>query len=304
MPVRLTTGAIFFKGSVTSRDGKQIFTVGTKPRCELVRFDEKTHQFQPFLNGVSAISPTFSADGKWMEYTSYPDHTLWRSRTDGTERKQLTFPPLQVAYPNISHDGSKVAFAGPNNQIFVVSMQGGTPERIVDNNCTSALWSPDGTQLILTCWREKADGVVAWYLKFYDTRTRQLSELPDDDGMVGGAWVTQHTIVAANQSSAEFRVFDLQTKSWQHLVSGHFVNWAVTRDGKYLVLTTSGAEPMLQRLRFADHHLETLASLKGLRRVVDPVESQTQVSVDTDGSPILARDIGTQEIYALTIKWP
>ena len=135
-------------------------------------------------------------------------------------------------------------------------------------------------------------------------RTQQLSELPDDDGMVGGAWVTQHTIVAANQSLAEFRVFDLQTKSWQQLVSGHFVNWAVTRDGKYLVFTTSGAEPMLQRLRLADHHVETLASLKDLRRVVNPVEGQTQVTVDAEGSPILARDIGTQEIYALTIKWP
>lgn len=118
--------------------------MGNKPRSEMIRYDPKTHQFQPFLNGVSAISPTFSADGQWMEYTSYPDHSLWRSRSDGTDRKQLTFAPLQVGYPNISYDGRKAAFAGPNNQIYVVFTEGGTPERIVDSNCTSALWSPDG----------------------------------------------------------------------------------------------------------------------------------------------------------------
>jgi len=303
-PTRLTTGAVFFKGAVPSRDGNQIFTVGNKPRSEMIRYDPKTRQFQPFLNGVSAISPTFSADGQWMEYTSYPDHTLWRSRSDGSDRKQLTFAPLQVGYPNISYDGRKVAFAGQNNQIYVVSMEGGTPERIVDSHCTAALWSPDGNQLVLTCWREKADGGIAWYLKLYDSRTRQLTELPDAEGMVGGAWVTQSTIVASNQSSTDFRIFDLQTQKWQHLVSGHFVNWAVTRDGKYLVFTTSGMEPMLQRLRFADRQVESLTSLKGLRRVVDPIESQTQVTVDANGSPILARDIGTQEIYALTVKWP
>jgi hypothetical protein len=44
--------------------------------------------------------------------------------------------------------------------------------------------------------------------------------------------------------------------------------------------------------------------LKDLRRVVDPIEGQTQLTVDPDGSAAFARDIGTQEIYALTVKWP
>ena len=66
-------------------------------RGELVRYDMKSHQFVPFLSGISAISPTFSKDGQWVAYTSYPDHTLWRSRSDGTERRQLTYPPMEVA---------------------------------------------------------------------------------------------------------------------------------------------------------------------------------------------------------------
>ena len=58
------------------------------------------------------------------------------------------------------------------------------------------------------------------------------------------------------------------------------------------------------RLRLADHKIEEIASLKDLRRVVDSIENNTQLSVAPDGSPVFARDIGTQEIYALTMKWP
>jgi len=152
--------------------------------------------------------------------------------------------------------------------------------------------------------RDRSREVAGNHLKLYDSRTRQLTELPDAEGMVGGAWVTQSTIVASNQGATDFKIFDLQTQRWQHLISGHFVNWAVTRNGKFLVFTTSGSEPMLQRFSFADRKVESLTSLKGLRRVVDTAEGQTQVTVDAEGSPILARDIGTQDIYAITIKWP
>jgi hypothetical protein len=32
--------------------------------------------------------------------------------------------------------------------------------------------------------------------------------------------------------------------------------------------------------------------------------AEAQVGVAPDGSPVLTRDIGTQEIYALSVKWP
>jgi serine/threonine protein kinase len=301
-PVRLTNGALLFVAACSSRDGKQIFAVGNKMRSELLRFDAKTGQFLPFLPGLSALSPTFSADGKWMEYTSYPDHTLWRARGDGTDRMQLTLPPLEVAFPNISYDGSKVAFAnGTSGEIYVVSVQGGSPEKVVARDCDTGVWSPDGNQLILGC---RTTTATAGILRLYNVRTRKLSDVPAGEGMVGGEWVTDHVIVACNQDHRDFRLFDLKTEKWTHLLTGDFVNWAVTRDGRYLVYSTGGADPRLERLRFADRQVEILADLKGVRRVVDPVEGQTQLTLVPDGLPILARDIGSQEIYALTVRWP
>jgi hypothetical protein len=57
------------------------------------------------------------------------------------------------------------------------------------------------------------------------------------------------------------------------------------------------------RIRFSDHKVEPITSLKGLRRVV-ATGTGTQVSVAPDGSLLFTRDIGTQEIYSLDVKWP
>jgi hypothetical protein len=48
---------------------------------------------------------------------------------------------------------------------------------------------------------------------------------------------------------------------------------------------------------------ERITSLKNLPLAVGPGEN-TQFGVDADGSLVFSRDIGTQEIYALTVKWP
>ena len=145
-PIRLTNGPLPYSLPYPSPDGKQIFALCTKQRGELVRYDMKAKQFVPFLSGISATDPTFSRDGKWVAYASHPDRTLWRSRSDGTERKQLTFPPTQVDFPSISPDGTKVSFDTDKGELFVISMEGGLPQRISENGY-SATWSPDGNYL-------------------------------------------------------------------------------------------------------------------------------------------------------------
>ncbi len=56
-------------------------------------------------------------------------------------------------------------------------------------------------------------------------------------------------------------------------------------------------------IRLADHKVETIASLKDLPRAIGP-HSNTQIRVAPDGSPVFTRDIGSQEIYGLNVRWP
>jgi WD40 repeat protein len=299
-PIRLTAGPLDYSGAVPSRDGKQIFAVGTKRRGELVHYDGNSKQFLPFLSGISAIDPTFSRDGNWVAYTAYPDHTLWRSRADGSDRLQLTYSPVRVMYPFISPDGRQVAYGTPAGEVYVISIDGGTPKKISEEYLSSATWSPDGSRLAMTSWRA---GYNAG-LEIFDLRTGKLSPVPSAEPVMGGQWIGQDVVVAAPTSTTKLVTFDLTTQKWSDLVSAPVVNWATSPDLKYLYYTTGGTEPHAMRIRLSDHKLETIASLKGLPRVADWQEANTQISVAPDGSAVFTRDVGSQEIYALTVKWP
>ena len=298
-PVRLTNGPLSYSGVVPSRDGKQIFAIGTLRRGELVRYDGKSRQFLPFLSGISAIDPTFSTDGKWVAYITYPDHSLWRSRADGADRLQLTYPPVRPIYPFISPDGKRVAFSTTVGDVYIVSMDGGPPQRIFEKNGSTATWSPDGNRLVVT-----SHDATDWELATYDLRSGRLSPLPSSRGLSGAQWLTQETLVALAKFPRRLVSFDLRTQKQSDLILGTVVNWAMSPDYKYLYYTTGGAEPEALRLRLADQKVETITSLKDLYRVTDRVDGNSQISVTADSSAVFTRDTGTQEIYAFTVKWP
>jgi Tol biopolymer transport system component len=87
--------------------------VGLLAHGELSRYDVKSQQFSPFLGGISAESVSFSKDGQWVAYTAYPESTLWRSKADGSQRLQLTYPPMVALLPRWSPDGKQLAFYEP-----------------------------------------------------------------------------------------------------------------------------------------------------------------------------------------------
>jgi eukaryotic-like serine/threonine-protein kinase len=303
-PVRLTNGPLSYAAAIPSRARKQVFAVGSKHRGEFIRYDEKFHQFVPFLPGLSATDATFSRDGKWVAYRAYPDFTLWRSRADGSDRLQLTYAPTLVWLPNISPDGTQVVYGTSERAVYLVSREGGTPRKIAQD-AVAASWSPDGTLLAVTAWAPgKTQGdTLALELHIMDLPSGKTTIVPDSQDRIGAFWIDQHTLVASTQDTSKFLILDLPTNKWSELASGSFVNWMISPDAKYLYYTTGGDDPKVQRIRFSDRKVETIANIKGLRRVVDPYFG-TQIGVAPDGSPLLCRDVGTQEIYALDISWP
>src|SRR5262249_26086592 len=90
-PVQLTNGPMSLGNPVPSKDGKKLFASGGIPRGQLVHFDSKAGEFVPYLSGISAHELSFSKDGRWVAYTTFPEKTLWRCRSDGTNCLQLTF---------------------------------------------------------------------------------------------------------------------------------------------------------------------------------------------------------------------
>jgi serine/threonine protein kinase len=298
-PVRLTIGPQSYpQGAIPSRDGKQIFAVASRQRGEAVRYDMGTHQLVPLLSGISATDVTYSTDGTRVAYATYPDHSLWRSRSDGSERMQLTHPPIEVFEPFISPDGTKVVFDNEtDDSLSIVDMNGGPVRKILEHG-GSARWSPDGSSIVANVW-SPGDPDVS--VRIVEVSTGKAFDIPSSRGLGGPFWLDQVTL-GADQSLKKLLIFDLRTKKWTDLLTGNFDNWISSPDGKYVYFASGGAEPSIQRIRVADRHVETITSLKDFPRVMN--FGLPQLRVAPDGSPTLTRDVDPQQIYALNIRWP
>jgi serine/threonine protein kinase len=303
-PFRLTNGPVSYTVPTPSRDGKQIFTVGRQRRAELVRYDVNAKEFVPYFGGISVSDFSFSLDGKWVVFVSYPDFTLWRARADGTDRRQLTYQPLQPLCPNISPDDNQIIFNSPD-ATYVIPMNGGVPEKI-NGTFGCQYFSPDGTVSTETT---RTPGTAygskgSWQIRIQDMNSKKIAPVPDGVGKLGGILIKQDLMVSTTEDMSKFLLFNFKTKQWSELYnsSERLENWWPSLDRKYLYFTTTGADPKGLRLRLSDRKVETLASLKNLRRLDNGYG--TYMTVAPDGSLLLSRDIGTQEIYSLAMKWP
>jgi Tol biopolymer transport system component/tRNA A-37 threonylcarbamoyl transferase component Bud32 len=310
-PTQLTAGPMSFYSPQPSTDGKKIFVIGEQPRAELVRYDAKSGQFVPFLGGVSAGMVTFSPDGLWVAYSSFPDGSLWRSRVNGAEKQQLTTGPMIVLVPRWSPDGREIAFIGANpgeegaaQRIYLIPAAGGSPREVsvASFNIWRVNWAPDGGSLLYS--EAGAVGTPDMLIHSVDLKTLKVSTLPQSQPLY---WAAQSPdgryVVATTVDGQELMIFDFASQKWVELAKASigFTEWSA--DSKYIYFDTAfGANPAVYRVRVADHKMERVVDLKNFRRVVTAWLSWCGIT--PDGSPLLMRDIGTQEVYALDFEAP
>jgi Tol biopolymer transport system component/predicted Ser/Thr protein kinase len=304
--IRLTSGPLDLSGVTPSKDGKRLFVIGSQRRGELARCDVRSGELVPYLGGISADTVDFSRDGQWMTYVAYPEGTLWRSKLDGSERLQLTFPPLTAYLPRWSPDAKHIAFQGftPAKPwtMYMVAAEGGSLEQMA-TGVGDVGWTADGKSLVYSelpqLVQAGAGGKLA--IRLMDLRTRQVSTLPESEGLYSPRASPDGRYIAAIRSGPEvLLVFDLAAQKWIDLttVGVGFPSWS--HDSKYVYFDTWEGNA-LYRVRVSDRNLERLASLKGVRRT-GVVFNWSGLA--PDDSFLVLRDIGTQEIYALDWEAP
>jgi Tol biopolymer transport system component/DNA-binding winged helix-turn-helix (wHTH) protein len=301
-PQRLTGGPLDFSRPLPANDPGTIFAVGSLNRSEIVRYDVHAKAYVPYLFGASAEFVSFSKDAGWFAYSSYPNATLWRSRMEGTHKLQLTFPPMRAYAPRWSPDGKSIAFMGsmPGKSwnIYTIPADGGTPEQVLpeEQNQADPNWASDGDSIAFGGMGMEIDNVP---IRILDLKSKHVSTLPRSEKFFSprSSPAGRYVIALTRRRPYRLMLFDSQTSKWTELPGDEasYPEWS--RDGKYVYFRTPQS---VARVRISDHKIENLVDLTSIGRL--PIGTFGYwFGIAPDDSPLLARDISTQEIYA--IKW-
>jgi Tol biopolymer transport system component len=225
---------------------------------------------------------------------------------DGSERRQLTFPPSRVFLPRWSPDGKQIAFNATlpdvTSSVYLVSSEGGTPQRVLssEQSQTDANWSPDGNSLIFGTLF-----VPNMPIYTIDLRSKRVSPLPGSSGLFSPRWSPDGRYIAAitADKASKLMLFDFVTQKWTEGFGSEIGYLLWSHDGKYIYFQDMRNSERIVRLRLSDRKIENIVDIKNVGRVT------TGTFVDwfglaPDDSPLFARDISTAEIYALEMDWP
>jgi Tol biopolymer transport system component len=291
---------MYFFSPLPSKDGKKLFVVGALARGELTRYDTKSATFAPFLSGISADGVSFSKDGEWVAYVSYPDTTLWKSKSDGSQRIQLTYPPLTPELPTWSPDGKQIVFygflPGKKPKLYSVAADGGTPRELIPEDpleAWDATWSPDGTRIAFGGAPADPNSVI----RILDLGTHQISALPGSKGLFSPRWSPDgRYLIAMPFASRGLMLFDFASQKWEEIAqfSPGFPNWS--KNGDFVYFLHGPDHPSVMRIRIRDRKIEQVADLKNFRQTG---YWGVWLGMAPDDSPLLLRDTGTQDVYAL-----
>jgi Tol biopolymer transport system component len=209
-----------------------------------------------------------------------------------------------------SPDDKQIAFSGAKpgepNRIYVIPAEGGSPEQISSGKSDlDPTWSKDGSALMYGVLPVPGDPEPA-KIMLLDLKTRSVTQVAGSDGICCPRWSPDgRWVIALSADNQKLLLLDMSTQKWRQLADKigiiGYMNWS--RDSKYVGFDTSfTVDPAFFRVSPSDGQVARVVSLNNIRRFFPQWGEWSGLA--TDGSPLLVRDISTQEIYALDWKLP
>jgi len=296
---QLTAGPVTFGAATPSADGKQLFVTGDDRRIELVKYDRKSKQLVPFLGGISAGELEVSPDRQWVTYTTFPESNLWRSKLDGSDRLQLTFPPVNAHEPRWSPDGKRILFTDVPRRMFIVPAEGGSLQQVMPKGelptteVGAGFWMPDGNSIVFVMGSDE----TPYAIYRLSLKTQEVSKIPGSDGMVAARVSPDGRYMTARPSKG--LLYDFQSQQWSEFPGGAFT-WS--HDSKFVYM----------HRKYGDQSSEVVRmSVPGgkVERVLDLKDITLGgywpgwISLLPDDSPLLMLNKSKQEIYRLDLQY-
>jgi serine/threonine protein kinase len=297
--VRVTGGELDVWSATPFRDSSGLFMISRIAQGALRVYEPKSKLFVPFLDGLAASALVISPDKKWMAYVDYPRHHLWRSKLDGSEKRQLT--DIFSSMPQWSPDSTQIVFSDWH-QLYLVSVDGGSPEKLIPDphNEVAPSWWPDGKAIAFNDF--PLPGHIPG-IQVLDLTTRKISIMNGSEGFYVPSWSPDGKyLVAIAQNPSRMVLYSVQSSTWKKLIEfpAGWGYWVWSSDSKSLYMTMMEEQPGIYRLSIPDGNWSQVAKSDGLSVSTDAAEGFPSLTLD--GRLVMMSDTSMVQIYSA--KWP
>jgi len=297
---------------VLSQDGNWIFFTAHQEDRELMKLDPAQQRFVSWLNGAEIGFVTYSRDGQWVSFVSYPDGVLWRARADGSAPLRLVESPVLPFAPAFSPDGTHVAYhdasGNGGSRISVVSRDGGLPVTLTAGDDSYATWFPDGNEILylhrMVPGKSDADSQGIYRMNL---STKKKERIPDSDTLTDPMLSPNgHYIIAPNGDFQRLKLFNFASQKWGDIASGTFVRsprWSHDSQWVYFQDYYDGIQQPVYRVHVPDGRTEKIATSAQFQRS-DVFHGYLFQALTPDDAPLVSLLRNKSDVYALELEFP
>jgi eukaryotic-like serine/threonine-protein kinase len=206
----------------------------------------------------------------------------------------------------MSPDGTQILFTDSSRtgdvEAYIVSTQGGSPRRLLPDETgpqTDVAWSPDGRQIAFSNSKEVGRDRNST-IRILDEVTQRVTTLPGSVGMFSPHWSPDGKSIAVEAFDvSSIHVFTIKTQQWSTVHSG-LLGWFLwSKDSQSLFVLKYTEDPGVYRIPATGGKEERIVDLKDV-----PTTGYygLWLGLDPTDAPLLLRDNGTNNIYALNLE--
>ena len=275
-PRQITNGPLDYEAPSTSPGSRRVYFIGENSQIELLHALPKSSAFVALDQILSSSAlAEYSRDGKWVAWLNTSDGSLWRSRADGSERIELTTPPLRIFSMKWSPDDKRLALMakepGMPWKLYLIDSEGGKLNPLVneDRNEADPDWSSDGKSIVFGRLPNRMDPRQTKAIYLLNLETQKVTEIPGSTGLFSARLSPDGRYIAAMRlDQRALLLFDRAKNQWA-TISTHGVGdptWS--HDGRHLYFQDYLEEGKpIYRIAVPSGPAELVATIANLRPI-------------------------------------
>jgi len=308
-PRQITNGPLDYEAPSTSPGSHLIHFIGVNSQIQLLRALPKSSAFTALDPNLSAAAlAEYSLDGKWVAWLNVSDGSLWRSRVDGSERIELTTPPLRIFSMKWSPDNRRLALMGEEPgkpwRIYLVDAEGGKIAPLLgeDRNEADPDWSADGQSIVFGRPPDRMDNGQPKAIYLLDLASHKVTEIPGSKGLFSPRLSPDGRYIAAMRlDQRALLLFDRKLERWSTLTTHGVGDPLWSHDGRsiYFQDFLEAGKP-IYRIAVPAGSPEQVATIDSLRPIA--ATDYRLISLAPSDLPVVSARTSTVNLYAVDLN--